>query len=83
MLGHPAGLDPALAVPGGHGPVWPDDVASRYAQWHGELDPATGRLRTPWPPGSADRPWYVLAQMAGHAGTDGTHAADEEAQHGG
>lgn len=30
--GHPADLDPALAVPSGHGILWPDDAASRYAQ---------------------------------------------------
>jgi hypothetical protein len=78
--GHPADLDPALAVPGGHGPLWPDDSASRYAQWCGELDPATGRLRTPWPPGSADRLWYVLTQMAGTDRADGPDAADEAAQ---
>ncbi|WP_155057603.1 hypothetical protein [Streptomyces blattellae] len=84
VLGHPAGLDRALAVaggcggvrpdavPGGHGILWPDDVASRYAQWCGELDPATGKLRMPWPPGSADRLWYVIAQMAGaHGGVTG------------
>ncbi|MFI6278103.1 hypothetical protein [Streptomyces sp. NPDC050988] len=64
-LGHPVDLDPAQAVPSGHGPVWPNDPASLYAQWRGELDPATGQLRTPWPPGSADRLWYVLGQMAG------------------
>ncbi|WP_044473092.1 hypothetical protein, partial [Streptomyces turgidiscabies] len=64
VLGHPVDLDRALAVPGGHGILWPDDAASRYAQWCGELDPATGKLRTPWPPGSADQLWYVLAQMA-------------------
>ncbi|MEU0345088.1 hypothetical protein ABZ092_40715 [Streptomyces bobili] len=83
VLGHPVDFDRALAVPSGHGILWPDDVASRYAQWCGELDPATGRLRTPWPPGSADRLWYVLAQMAGHDGADGTDAADEAAQLGG
>ncbi|WP_395759906.1 hypothetical protein OIE82_35940 (plasmid) [Streptomyces althioticus] len=86
-LGHPTDLDRALAVPTGHGPVWPGDVASRYAQWRGELDPATGRLRTPWPPGSADRLWYVLTQMAGPAGPAGEDssdaAADGAAQHGG
>ncbi|MEU2718269.1 hypothetical protein [Streptomyces sp. NPDC007205] len=61
-LGHPAALDRALA----------DDPAALYAQWHGELDPATGQLLTPWPPGSADRLWYVLAQMAdAHGGAAG------------
>ncbi|MEU8623118.1 hypothetical protein [Streptomyces sp. NPDC048623] len=43
---------------------WPDDVASRYAQWRGELDPTTGELRTPWPPGTADRVWLTLKRMA-------------------
>lgn len=80
VLGHPAGLDRALAVPGGHGIVWPDDVASRYAQWCGELDPATGRLRTPWPPGSADRLWYVLTQMVGAGTAGGADVVDEAAQ---
>ncbi|MBC7272241.1 hypothetical protein ACF09G_36380 [Streptomyces albogriseolus] len=83
-LGHPTDLDRALEVPADHGPVWPGDVASRYAQWRGELDPATARLRTPWPPGSADRLWYVLTQMAGPASEDSSGtAADGEAQHGG
>jgi hypothetical protein len=82
VLGYPADLDPALAVPSGHGILWPDDVASRYAQWCGELDPATGTLRTPWPPGSADRLWYVLAQMVGTDRADGPDAADEAAQQG-
>lgn len=82
VLGHPARLDPALAVPSGHGILWPDDTVSRYAQWCGELDPATGRLRTPWPPRSADRLWYVLTQMAGHRGTDGAGAVDGVAQPG-
>ncbi|MYZ41362.1 hypothetical protein, partial [Streptomyces sp. SID4917] len=67
VLGHPTDLDRSLAVPSGHGILWPDDVASLYALWCGELDPTTGKLRTPWPPGSADRLWYVLAQMAGTA----------------
>ncbi|MPY57155.1 hypothetical protein [Streptomyces spongiae] len=78
-LGHPTDLDRALAVPAGHGPVWPGDVASRYAQWRGELDPATARLRTPWPPGSADRLWYVLTQMAmsrEFVNSEGTSAAN-------
>ncbi|MEU9247289.1 hypothetical protein [Streptomyces sp. NPDC048385] len=92
-LGHPLRLDRALAVPGGHGGVrpdavlgghgihWPDDVASRHAQWCGELDPGTGRLRTPWPPGSADRLWYVITQMVGvHGGVTG--AVGEAAQPG-
>ncbi|MEU0112002.1 hypothetical protein ABZ313_42585 [Streptomyces sp. NPDC006251] len=82
VLGHPAGLDPALAVPSGHGPVWPNDPASRYAQWRGELDPATGQLRVPWPPGSADRLWYVLGQMAGAHGP-AVGGVDSAAQAGG
>ncbi|GGV50723.1 hypothetical protein [Streptomyces spectabilis] len=82
VLGHPLSLDRALAVPGGHGVHWPDDVGSRYAQWCGELDPATGRLRTPWPPGSADRLWYVIAQMAGTDPAEGTDAVGKAAQPG-
>ncbi|MFI0742466.1 hypothetical protein ACH4PU_30975 [Streptomyces sp. NPDC021100] len=63
-LGHP--VEPAPEVPTGYRPAgrWPDDVASRYAQWRGELDPATGELRTPWPPGGADRLWLCLRRMA-------------------
>ncbi|MFE9679118.1 hypothetical protein ACFYO5_34230 [Streptomyces sp. NPDC006259] len=83
VLGHPADLDRALAVLSGHGILWPDDIASRYAQWCGELDPAAGKLRTPWAPGSADRLWYVLAQMAGTDRADGVDAVGEVPQPGG
>lgn len=79
-LGHPVDLDPAPIVPSGHGILWPDDAASRYAQWCGELDPATGKLRTPWPPGSADRLWYLLTQMTGTDRTEGTDTADKATQ---
>ncbi|RNG37996.1 hypothetical protein [Streptomyces botrytidirepellens] len=75
-LGHPTDLDPILAVPCAHGPVWPNDPASWYAQWRGELDPATGQLRSAWPPGSADRLWYVLRQMTDTDTPADTHDGD-------
>ncbi|ORT54222.1 hypothetical protein BKD26_36135 [Streptomyces sp. CB03238] len=66
-LGHP--VEVAAPAPGASAARylrsrWPNDVASRYAQWRGELDPATGELRTPWPPGTADRLWLCLKRMA-------------------
>ncbi|MFI1831334.1 hypothetical protein ACH41E_33545 [Streptomyces sp. NPDC020412] len=66
-LGYPAGALGVSAVglvESGSVGRWPDDVASRFAQWRGELDPATGELRKPWPPGSADRLWLCLRRMA-------------------
>ncbi|GAA3225071.1 hypothetical protein [Nonomuraea helvata] len=47
-----------------HGDGWPGTVRDRVAQWRGELDPATRRLREPWPPGTADRLWLLLRRMA-------------------
>ncbi|WP_043271988.1 hypothetical protein [Streptomyces sp. CT34] len=67
-LRHPVELEPAAAREQGvwhqYRRNWPDGVAARYAQWRGELDPATGELRTPWQPGTADRLWLCLKRMA-------------------
>lgn len=67
-LGHPVELEPNPPREPGvwhrYGRNWPDGVADRYAQWRGELDPATSELRTPWPPGTADRLWLCLKRMA-------------------
>ncbi|MFK0238257.1 hypothetical protein [Streptomyces vinaceus] len=66
-LGHPVDLGtlaPGLSTGWSRTRRWPDDVVSRYAQWRGELNPATGELRTPWPPGTADRLWLCLTRMA-------------------
>ncbi|MEU4235526.1 hypothetical protein AB0F17_65645 [Nonomuraea sp. NPDC026600] len=43
---------------------WPSTVRERVAQWRGELEPATGKLRDPWPPGTADRLWLLLRRIA-------------------
>ncbi|RSM93779.1 hypothetical protein DMB42_52115 [Nonomuraea sp. WAC 01424] len=43
---------------------WRGTARHRVAQWRGELDPLTGWLRSPWPPGSADRLWLLLRRMA-------------------
>ncbi|MFB8247315.1 hypothetical protein ACFC5X_20010 [Streptomyces sp. NPDC055952] len=77
-LGHPVQLGPAPS----QSPItwhsyrrsWDNSVAGRYAQWRGELDPATGELRTPWSPGTADRLWLCLRRMADtvDAGRPGT-----------
>ncbi|WP_069874448.1 hypothetical protein [Streptomyces malaysiensis] len=75
-LGHPVRLGPA----GPHGPVetgvwsphrraWPGQVCDRLAQWRGELDPATGELRAPWLPGTADRLLLCLQRIASTVGT--------------
>jgi predicted RNA-binding Zn-ribbon protein involved in translation (DUF1610 family) len=67
-LGHPVQLEPARSQESvtwnSPGRVWDNSVAARYAQWRGELDPSTGALRTPWPPGTADRLWLCLRRMA-------------------
>ncbi|MEJ8654932.1 hypothetical protein WKI65_44550 [Streptomyces sp. MS1.AVA.3] len=67
-LRHPVELEPAAPAEPGvwhqYRRNWPDGVAARYAQWRGELDPATGELRTPWQPGTADRLWLCLKRMA-------------------
>ncbi|QLH19278.1 hypothetical protein [Streptomyces sp. Rer75] len=52
-----------------HRRVWPGQVRDRLAQWRGELDPATGELRVPWLPGTADRLLLCLQRIA-----DGTGA---------
>ncbi|MFD0353608.1 hypothetical protein ACFVHW_07645 [Streptomyces sp. NPDC127110] len=70
-LGHPVDLGtlaPGLSTGWSRERRWQDDVVSRYAQWRSELNPATGELRTPWPPGTADRLWLCLTRMAN--GTD-------------
>lgn len=70
-LGHPVGLEPQSPEPtvvwSQHRRNWSGSVADRVAQWRGELDPATGELRTPWPPGTADRLWLCLTRMANAA----------------
>lgn len=70
-LGHPVVLGQQPPEPSAvwsqYRRSWPDSVADRYAQWRGELDPATGELRTPWPPGTADRLWLCLTRMANAA----------------
>ncbi|MFF4741317.1 hypothetical protein ACFY2W_36350 [Streptomyces sp. NPDC001262] len=64
-LGHPVELEPQQPGVWHQGRrYWPDGIADRYAQWRGELDPATGELRTPWRPGTADRLWLCLKRMA-------------------
>lgn len=70
-LGHPVGLEAQPPEPtvvwSHHRRNWSGSVADRVAQWRGELDPATGELRTPWPPGTADRLWLCLTRMANAA----------------
>ncbi|MGK5532083.1 hypothetical protein [Streptomyces sp. URMC 129] len=66
-LGHPARLGVRRVA--GTGPLdlsgrWPGQVRDRVAQWRGELDPATGELRQPWPPGTADRLHLLLTRIA-------------------
>lgn len=39
-------------------------VAGQTAHWRGELDPANGQLLQSWAPGSADRLWLQLADIA-------------------
>ncbi|QTI87211.1 hypothetical protein [Streptomyces sp. AgN23] len=75
-LGCPVQLGPAMphgqvetGVWSPHRRVWPGQVRDRLAQWRGELDPATGELRAPWPPGTADRLLLCLQRIA-----DGTGA---------
>ncbi|MFI9588289.1 hypothetical protein ACIHCQ_42395 [Streptomyces sp. NPDC052236] len=74
-LGHPVRLGPA--VPTGpaeaepwpqHRRNWPGQVSDRLAQWRGELNPATGQLREPWPPATADRLLLCLQRMAASGG---------------
>ncbi|MEU9428548.1 hypothetical protein AB0D87_38015 [Streptomyces sp. NPDC048342] len=70
-LGHPVQLGSAVAETGpsyAHSRNWSGQVSDRVAQWRGELNPATGELRVPWPPGTADRLWLCLQRMA--ASTD-------------
>ncbi|WP_137982429.1 hypothetical protein [Streptomyces violaceusniger] len=75
-LGHPVRLGPAgphgpeTGVWSPHRPAWPGQVCDRLAQWRGELDPVTGELRAPWPPGAADRLLLCLQRIASTAGTD-------------
>jgi len=40
-------------------------TADRVARWRGDLDPATGKLLTPWAPGTADRLWLLLTDIGG------------------
>ncbi|TMR14094.1 hypothetical protein ETD86_29555 [Nonomuraea turkmeniaca] len=61
-LGAPVRLDTPDRTPQRDG--WPGTAQERVAQWRGELDPATGRLRQPWPPGTADRLWLLLRRIA-------------------
>jgi hypothetical protein len=42
-------------------------AAERVARWRAELGPATGRLRTPWEPGTADRLWLLFTDIANSA----------------
>ncbi|MGW4803101.1 hypothetical protein [Kitasatospora sp. NPDC004272] len=57
-----------LATPGagrtGPATVFRGDLPSRVREWRGDLDPATMELRPSWSPGSADRLWFLLTQMA-------------------
>ncbi|TJZ94454.1 hypothetical protein [Actinacidiphila oryziradicis] len=89
-LGHPVRLGPAVPTgPAEAGPWpqhrrnWPGQVSDRVAQWRGELDPATGELRAPWPPATADRLWLCLQKMAATADTGrpgrsrGAHREDD------
>ncbi|MEZ0094962.1 hypothetical protein [Streptacidiphilus sp. EB129] len=39
-------------------------AAGRVAAWRGELDPGTGKLRAAWEPGTADRLWLLLGDVA-------------------
>ncbi|MEU9396580.1 hypothetical protein AB0D86_42095 [Streptomyces sp. NPDC048324] len=77
-LGHPVRLGSAVPT----GPVvelnvhrwntyrrnWSGQVRDRVAQWRGELNPATGDLRMPWAPGTADRLLLCLQRMSADAG---------------
>ncbi|WP_214327897.1 hypothetical protein [Nonomuraea sediminis] len=47
----------------------PSPVRDRVALWRGELDPVTGWLRQPWPPGTADRLWLTLRRIADTSAT--------------
>ncbi|MFI0766163.1 hypothetical protein ACH4TQ_14960 [Streptomyces sp. NPDC021218] len=75
-LGHPVRLGPAgpsepeTGVWSPHRRAWPGQVCDRLAQWRGKLDPATGELRVPWPPGTADRLLLCLQRIASTAGID-------------
>ncbi|MEV7157172.1 hypothetical protein AB0N77_21490 [Streptomyces misionensis] len=74
-LGHPLSVSVESARSTGSwagGRFWDDSLPARFAQWRGELDPATGALRTPWEPGSADRLWWVLRRMSEHPAGDRT-----------
>ncbi|WP_370138321.1 hypothetical protein [Streptacidiphilus sp. EB103A] len=92
-LGHHVPLTPGAGqgpagTPHRYRPDWSDSPDQRYRQWRGELDPATGELLTPWPPGSADRLWLCLTRMADSAdeGRPGRSAGedreDAELRHG-
>lgn len=76
-LGHPGRLGPAEptgpAETGVWSPrrrAWPGQVRDRLAQWRGELDLATGELRAPWQPGTADRLLLCLQRIAATADAD-------------
>ncbi|MBV6703456.1 hypothetical protein [Kitasatospora aureofaciens] len=49
-------------LPAGHGRV--RHLRHAAAQWRADLDPTTGELRFPTPPGTADRLLYLLRRMA-------------------
>lgn len=54
----------ARPSPAWSGPGASRSMAGRVAHWRGELDPHTGVLRTPLPPGRADRMLLLLRRMA-------------------
>lgn len=64
-LGHPAPL-PGLLRHNGNGPL---ELQHTIKVWRGDLDPATGFLRDPWPPGTADRLHLLLQAVAEDDGT--------------
>ncbi|NUW47005.1 hypothetical protein [Nonomuraea rhodomycinica] len=82
-LGEPVQLT-APNGPGGVSDYWPATVSERVAQWRGELDPVTGWLRQPWPPGTADRLWLTLRRIAdtSDAGRPGLSSPDHQVEPG-